>query len=432
MLRGSRFHAGQHLSKPTRNAVPSVNTLQTIVRMLYIRRHDSPAERALSAIALVFLINGTLLASWISRIPAITDRHGLSTGQVGTMLMALAVGAIVSFAIAGIGINRNGSAKTTLVFGSLFALMLPLVGLSPSIWMLVPVFVLFGAGNGGMDVAMNSQGVEVEQTLGRSIINSLHGFFSLGGVVGAALGALAAGLGVSPAVHLPIVGAVALTGLWWLHSNLIPDTHMEPGAHDEPVFALPPKAMWALGVIAFCSAIGEGAMADWSALYLDDELDTGGAIAALGFAAFSLAMLIGRFSGDRLVDRYGSPLMVRVGATISSVGLAIGLLINTPVAVIISFAFVGLGLSVLFPLVFKAAASFPGVSRGRAVAGVATIGYTGFLVGPPVLGWIAEPTSLRVSMVIVAILCGAVILLAPSMRQQRPVGSTRQHPVSAD
>lgn len=400
--------------------------------MLYIRRDDPPAERALSAVALVFLINGTVLASWISRIPAVTDRHGLSTGQVGTALMALAVGAIVSFAIAGVSINRRGSAATTLVFGSLFALMLPLIGLAPSVWMLLPAFVLFGAGNGGMDVAMNSQGVEVEQTLGRSIINSLHGFFSLGGVVGAALGALAASLSIAPSVHLPVVGVEALACLWWLRPNLIPDAHMETATPDEPVFALPPRAMWALGVIAFCSAIGEGAMADWSALYLDDHLDTGGGVAALGFAAFSLTMLVGRFSGDSLVDRYGSPLLVRAGATVSSVGLAIGLIINTPVAVIISFAFVGLGLSVLFPLVFQAAASFPGVSRGRAVAGVATIGYTGFLVGPPVLGWIAEPTSLRVSMVIVAVLCGAVVLLAPAIRQRVPTARATHHPVSAD
>lgn len=409
-----------------------MNILKTIIRMLHIRAGDPPAERALSAIALVFLINGTVFASWISRIPAITDRHGLSSGEVGTALMAIAIGAIISFAIAGIGINRNGSATTTLVFGSLFALMLPLIGLAPSIWFLLPVFVLFGSGNGGMDVAMNAQGVEVEQTLGRSIINSLHGFFSLGGVVGAGIAGLAAGLGISQTVHLPVVGFVAAAGLWWLRPNLIPDTHLERAALDEPVFTLPPRAMWALGVIAFCSAVGEGAMADWSALYLDDQLDTGGGVAALGFAAFSFAMLIGRFSGDGLVDRYGSPLMVRVGATISSVGLALGLIINTPVAVIISFAFVGLGLSVLFPLVFKSAASFPGVSRGKAVAGVATIGYTGFLVGAPVLGWIAEPTSLRVSMVIVVLLCGAVVFLAPAMRQRAPAGTATQRPSSAD
>ncbi len=420
------------MSDSSRNAVPSVKTLRTIVRMLQIRAHDPPAERALSAVALVFLINGTILASWISRIPAISDRHGLSPGEIGTALMVLAVGAIISFAIAGVGINRNGSATTTLIFGSLFALMLPLIGLAPSMWILLPVFLLFGAGNGGMDVAMNAQGVDVEQTLGRSVINSLHGFFSLGGVVGAATGALAAGLGIAPYAHLPVVGVVALAGLWWIRPHLMPDIQQAQPAHEEPVFALPPRAMWALGVIAFCSAIGEGAMADWSALYLDDHLDTGGGIAALGFAAFSLAMLIGRFSGDGLVDRYGSPAMVRVGAMVSSIGLATGLIINTPVAIIISFAFVGLGLSVLFPLVFKSAATFPGVSRGRAVAGVATIGYTGFLVGPPVLGWIAEPTSLRVSLAIVAVLCGAVVLLAPAMRQRSPSASARQHPASAD
>ena len=411
--------------------VTMLNTVRTILRMLVIRPDDPAAERALSAVALVFLINGTILASWVSRIPAISERHGLGKGEVGTMLMTIAVGAIVSFAIAGVGINRKGSALTTVVFGSLFALMLPMIGLAPSVWMLIPVFVLFGAGNGGMDVAMNAQGVEVEQTLRRSIINALHGFFSLGGVVGAAIGALAAGLGVSPSIHLPLIGVVGLGGLWRLREHLIPDTHHEETATDEPVFALPPRAMWALGVIAFCSAIAEGSMADWSALYLDDHLGTGGGVAALGFTAFSFAMLIGRFAGDGLVDRYGSVLMVRIGATISSVGLALGLVINTPVAMIVSFALVGLGVSVLFPLVFKSAAAFPGVSRGKAVAGVATIGYTGFLVGPPVLGWIAEPTSLRVSLMIVVALCAAVALLAPATDRKRRVAPTRQETASA-
>lgn len=406
--------------------------LRSIIRMLHIRSVDPPAERALSAVALVFLINGTILASWISRIPAITSRHGLSKGEVGTMLMAIAVGAIVSFAIAGIAINSRGSASTSIVFGSLFALMLPFIGLAPSVWILVPVFVLFGAGNGGMDVAMNAQGVEVEQTLGRSIINSLHGFFSLGGVFGAAIGALAAGLDISPSIHLSVIGIVSLIGLWRLRGHLIPDEHADARTADEPVFALPPRAMWALGVIAFCSAIAEGAMADWSALYLDDQLGTGGGVAALGFTAFSFAMLIGRFAGDGLVDRFGSVLMVRVGATVSSIGLTVGLIINTPTAMIISFALVGLGVSVLFPLVFKSAARFPGVSRGKAVAGVATIGYTGFLVGPPVLGWIAEPTSLRVSLMIVVVLCATVALLAPATDRHQRAPATQQRPVSVN
>ncbi|HEV2128413.1 MAG TPA: MFS transporter [Thermomicrobiales bacterium] len=335
---------------------------------------------------LVFLVNGTVLASWVSRIPAITEKHGLGKGEVGTLLMTIAVDAIISFAIAGMGINRNGSAKATTIFGSLFALMLPLIGLVPNVWMLVPVFVLYGAANGGMDVAMNAQGVEVEQALRRSTINSLHGFFSLGGVIGAAIGALAAWLDIAPSIHLPAVGLLGVAGLWLLRSHLIPDEHLSHTSTDEPVFALPPKAMWPLGVIAFCSAIAEGAIADWSALYLDDHLDIGGGVAALGFAAFSLSMLIGRFSGDALVDRFGSVAMVRVGATISSVGLAVSLLINVPAAMIVAFGLVGLGVAVLFPLVFKSAARFPGVSRGRAVAGVATIGYTGFLIGPPVLG----------------------------------------------
>jgi len=409
-----------------------LNVVRTTIRMLVIRPGDPPSERALSAVALIFLINGIVLASWVSRIPAITNRHGLGKGEVGTLLMVIAVGAIVSFAIAGTGINRKGSALTTIVFGSLFAVSLAMVGLAPSVWLLVPALMLFGAGNGGMDVAMNAQGVEVEQTLGRSVINSLHGFFSLGGVVGAGIGALAAGLGVSPSLHLPAVSILAVAGLLRLRGHLLSDSHAGEAETEEPAFALPPRAMWTLGVIAFCSAIAEGAMADWSALYLDDHLATGGGVAALGFAAFSFAMLVGRFAGDGLVDRFGSVLMVRTGATISSVGLALGLLIDTTAVMIAAFALVGLGVSVLFPLVFKAAANVPGVSRGRAVASVATIGYTGFLVGPPVLGWLAVPTSLRVSLVIVVALCATVALLAPATGRSQASRASHHQPAPAD
>jgi fucose permease len=293
------------------------------------------------------------------------------------------------------------------------------------VWLLVPVFVLFGAGNGGMDVSMNAQGVEVEQTLGRSIINSLHGYFSLGGVIGAGIGALAASLGVPPAIHLPVMGLAGLVALGRIRPHLLPDEHLSHTSTDEPVFALPPRPVVLVGVVAFCAAITEGSTIDWSALYLDDHLGTGGGVAALGYAAFSFAMLVGRFSGDRLVDRFGSVAMVRTGATVAALGLAAGLAINTPAAMIIAFTVVGLGVSVLFPMVFKAAATFPGVSRGRAVAGVATIGYTGFLVGPPVLGWVAEPTSLRVSLAIVVVLAATIALLAPALGR-REAGATRK------
>lgn len=397
-----------------------MTTIRAIARPLAIRPHDPPAERALGAVALVFLINGVVLSSWVSRIPAVTARHGLGKGEVGTLLMVIAIGAMLSFAIAGASINRKGSATTAIAFGSLFALALPLIGVAPSVWTLAPVFVLFGAGNGGMDVAMNAQGVEVEQTLGRSVINSLHGYFSLGGVIGAGIGALAAGLDVSPAAHLPVMGLAGLGALWWIRPHMLPDAHLAHSS-DEPVFALPPRPVLLVGVVAFCAAITEGATIDWSALYLDDHLGTGGGVAALGFAAFSLAMLVGRFSGDRLVDRFGSVPMVRTGAAMAALGLATGLVIDTPAAMIAAFTVVGLGVSVLFPLVFKAAATFPGVSRGRAVAGVATIGYTGFLVGPPVLGWVAEPTSLRVSLAIVVALAATIGLLAPALgRREQP------------
>jgi MFS family permease len=189
-----------------------------------------------------------------------------------------------------------------------------------------------------------------------------------------------------------------------------------------------------LGLVVACAAIGEGAMADWSALYLRENLETSPGVAALGFAAFSAAMLAGRFTNDALVARYGPERIVRAGGLIACVGLALGLLVNTPLAVMLGFGTVGLGLSSVFPLGFSAAADRPGISRGRAVAAIATMGYTGFLAGPPLLGWVAEATSLRLALGIVALLAGAIVVLGGVTRRPAtaPTAPTAHAHATAD
>jgi fucose permease len=174
-----------------------------------------------------------------------------------------------------------------------------------------------------------------------------------------------------------------------------------------------------LGALALCASIGEGAIADWGGLYLSDVLGTSSGIAALGFAAFSVAMLIGRFSGDALVRRFGAPHLVRAGGVLAALGLGVALLLNQPVIMLLGFAAVGLGLSIVYPLVFSAAGNHPTVPAGRAVAGVATMGYGGFLAGPPILGWLAELTSLRAMMAFIVVLAAITAMLASATRSAR-------------
>src|SRR5215218_4945804 len=258
--------------------------------MSMVSRRQTTQRTAWFAIAAVFFVNGVTLASWISRIPTLTERLELGPGQVGLALMALAAGALVAFPIAGRLIDSRSSAFTVLFFGLIMILSLPILGIAPHLLVLVPALLLLGFGNGGMDVSMNAQGIQVERFAGRSIISSLHGCFSLGAFAGAAIGAGVAQVGVPPLLHFLGVSLVGLAAMSWIRRWLIPDIK-DPRKSDAPAaFALPPRSLWLLGALALCASVGEGAMSDWSGLYLRDELETGSGFAALGFAAFSVAM----------------------------------------------------------------------------------------------------------------------------------------------
>lgn len=374
-------------------------------------------SRAYLAIASVFLVNGVFLATWVSRIPTVAHRLDLNNAQVGLALLGVAVGSLSAFPFVGNFISRYGSAAVTLVCGLACCIALVLPAFVPSLLTLFLALALFGASIGAMDVAMNAQGVEIERTQKRTIMNSLHGFFSLGGFAGAALGGLIVSWGAGIATHFVGIALVTAALLLVMKSFLISDSPSE--AHDAaPVFMLPPRALWGLGAIAFCSSIGEGAMADWSALYLNKSLGTTIGMAATGYAVFSLMMLTGRFSGDSLVARFGTHTVVRTGGAVAALGLALGLSLHTLWASLIGFGMVGLGLSVVVPSVFSAAGKHSKIPRGTAIAAVATMGYSGFLAGPPSLGWIAELSSLRLALVVVVILCALIVLLSPAVKRK--------------
>ena len=382
-------------------------------------RRQTTQRTAWFAIAAVFFVNGVTLASWISRIPTLTERLDIGPGQLGLALMAIAAGALIAFPIAGRLVDTRSSAFTVACFGLVMILALPILGVAPHLLVLMLALLLFGFGNGGMDVSMNAQGIQVERFAGRSIISSLHGCFSLGAFAGAAIGAGVAQLGIPPLVHFLGISVFGLAALSWIRRWLIPDTKDPRKSDAAAAFALPPRSLWLLGALALCASVGEGAIADWSGLYLRDELEASSGIAALGFAAFSVAMLAGRFSGDALVQRFGAPRLVRAGGVVAAFGLGVALLLNQPGSMLPGFAAVGLGLSIVYPLVFSAAGNHPTVSAGRAVASVATVGYAGFLAGPPILGWLAELTSLRAMMGFIVLLAALTALLANATRSAR-------------
>jgi len=367
-------------------------------------------------VSVIFAIAGFLSATWVARIPAVSSKLDLDTAQLGTLLLFIGIGSLVGFQIIGGMIERFGSARTSLGFGVGYLISLSLLALSPNAIVLGVVLLFYGFAFGSLDVAMNAQGVTVERGLGKPIMGSLHGFFSLGALLGAVAGGGVAGLGIGVTAHFILCTIVGLVVLFWANEGQIPD---EVVAREESApkrrFGLPPRSLWVLGLIAFFAAVGEGGMGDWSALYIRDEIGSSEGLAALGFSAFSLTMLIGRFAGDKIVATFGAVRVVGIGSAISAIGMLIAVLPGTLPTALIGFAIMGIGLAPAFPIVYSAAGATPGIASGAAVAAVATIGYTGFLLGPPVLGWVGHVTGLKGALLIVAALLAAIVPFAGAL-----------------
>ena len=269
---------------------------------------------------------------------------------------------------------------------------------------------LVGASVDLLDVSTNAHASTVEKGYGRRIMSSFHAAFSFGGLAGAASGGLIASAGVGIVPHLLGITALSAVASALVYAALLP-AEADRGEAGAPTFARPSRALVRLGVISFCVLLGEGAMADWSAVYLRNSLETGPGLAAAGYAVFSLTMATGRLFGDRLADALGPVALVRLGGIAAAVGLASGLLVATPASALVGFAGVGPGLSVIFPMALGAAGHAQG-GAGPAIAAVSTAGYFGFLVGPPTIGFVAEGTSLGAALFLVVALCASVAVLA--------------------
>ena len=379
----------------------------------------SPARprAARLAVLTIFFVNGATIASWVPHIPLVQEKLGLSDGLLGLALLGVAVGAVLSLTLSGWLIARFSSRTLVSVSAVAFCVALPLPVFAPNFGLLVAALVFFGLCNGAMDVSMNTQAVIVEERYGKPIMSSFHGLFSLGGLVGAGLGGLALSSGVSPPLHVVIAALVfGVLGVSVL-SKLLPDAAKTTA--EGPAFVLPKGSLLGLGLLAFVVFVGEGSMADWSAVYLRNVLGTGAGLAAAGFAAFSLMMALGRLSGDRLVGWLGPVATVRLGAAVAGVGLGLSLLFGNPLAAIVGFGCVGLGLANLVPVLFSAAGRTPGVAPGTGIAAVATLGYLGWLAGPPVIGLLAELITLAGALGVVAVALGLVVAFA------RLVGASR-------
>ena len=377
---------------------------------------STAASLARRATAWVFFANGAAIGSWVPHIPEAKHALGLSDGLLGLALLGMAAGSLVGLPLSGVLTARFGSRRTTTAAILALLLATPLPLLAPSLAAFSVTLILLGIANGAVDVAMNTQAIAVEERVGRAIMSGFHGFFTAGGLAGAAAAGLAMEAGTDPLAHL--TASVALLLLVTLRAvrSLLPAV---PAAAKTAIFRLPRGALLALGVFALCSLLAEGAMGDWAAVYLREDLGTGAGYAALGFAGFSLAMAAGRFLGDRVVRRHGGRAVLYVGAGVASTVLTTGLLAGEPWAAVAGFSGVGLGLANAVPILFRAAGKISGIRHELAIAAVSTAGYCGFLAGPPVIGLIAEQLGLAAGLGLVALALAIVAVGSMSITQER-------------
>lgn len=371
-----------------------------------------PIVRTRLSITGTFFLHGAVFTSWYARLPAIQERLDLTPGQLGIALFGAPAGLLVAQPAIGALAARTGS-RPIVAAAPLYIGAVVLPALAVDTVTLLLALVLVGAASGVLDIAMNAQGLAVERASGRHLFSSLHAAFSFGALAGAGVAAAAAAMAA-----LPFLAASALVGAVGV-AALAPALLHDRGVPGAPLFARPSRRLAALGVIAFSALLAEGAIFDWSGVYLATQVRTTAVVAPLGLAGFSLCMGVGRLAGDSVAARAGTTATARGGALMAALGLGVALAAATPVAAVAGFALMGLGLSVVFPLTLRASAWGSEDAAAPSVAAVSTAGYGGLLVGPPVIGLLANATDLRVALVLGCVLCCVAAALATHLARTR-------------
>lgn len=376
---------------------------------------QTAAARPRAAVVAHFLCNGVGLGVWASRLPAVKDQLAIDDRDLGLVLFLAALGAMASLRAAGRVIERFGSRPTTAVAGlalmAAFALPAASVGL-PSLGLSL---LALGATVSMQDVAMNSQAVAIERRYGRPIMSSFHAAFSVGGMVGAGIGALTASLAISFRPTFVVVSAIAVVAILVANRFLLdaPETGRRPAHVERDRTRLPERgALLALGAIGFASFVAEGAAADWTTIYLRDGTGSTEAVAAVGFVVFSVTMTAGRLAGDRLAARFGAMPLIRAGTALAGAGLVTAIAVGTTAAGFLGFAALGAGLSIVVPQVFSAAGFIAPTRAAAALSWVSSISYLGLLVGPASIGALSHEANLRVALLMPAVLVLAASVLA--------------------
>ncbi len=359
--------------------------------------------------AIFFFISGFGYSTWASRIPTIKHQLHLNDAQLGTVLFALPIGLMCTMPITS-RLLTHYSSRAIMLFGSIFlSVILILIGLTNSMWQLIAVLFCFGSARNLMTLSINTQGVAVQALYTKSIMATFHGIWSLAGFAGAAVGLVMVYFNIAPEWHFLIVSiSLTIFSLYFINDTL----HQKPVPQTRrPVFSLPDKYLLKFSLICFACMACENTMYDWSALYFQKEVHSEKTTATAAFVVYLVAMTTGRFFGDKLVTRFGIKTVLKFSGIFILGGLSLAVLLPFVITAQLGFILVGLGVSCVVPMIFSLAGKSKNMSSSSALASISTVGYLGFVLVPPLVGFIAEAASLRVSFSIIAFFGGLIVYL---------------------
>ena len=366
------------------------------------------------AVGSLFFLAGLCFSSWASRIPSIRQKLNLSDAELGIVLFALPVGLLISLPLSGWLINKSGSKKVIITSILLYSVILVAIGFAGTTFQLIACLFIFGLLGNMVNISVNTQAVGVEALYQRSIMASFHGLWSMAGFTGAAIGTFMIGKNIIPSYHfLLVTSLVFVIVLINFRHTLAKDFNTKK---NQPLIFKPEKSLINLGLIAFCSMLCEGAMFDWSGIYFEKVVKADKALIGAGYTAFMLTMATGRFFADWFTNRIGLKHTLQVSGALTASGLLIAVMLPHLVTAIVGFLLVGFGVSSVIPLVYSVAGKSKVLSAGTALAAVSTIGFLGFLLGPPMIGLVAGATSLRVSFFIIAVMGSCITIIATNRK----------------
>jgi len=370
-----------------------------------------------------FFASGFIFATWGVHVPTVKGHYGIDEAQLGLAMLAAGAGAMYGLTSAGRWIGRHGPRRMAALCGCVYALLLCGLVAMPGYAALLGLLAVFGLVTSVFDVAINTEAAQLELRDGKPLMSGMHGMFSLGGMAGAASGSAALAAGLAPQNHLLLVTAAMVALVALSATRMLPKPPATPGAAEaDHGFRLPRGALAVLGVLAALGLIAEGAIYDWSVLYLQQELGSPQKQAALAYASFSAAMAAARFGGDALRARFAPAVLLRGSGLLAAAAMTLALLTDWPWLALVGFAGVGVGFANVVPILFAASAKVPGVEPARGIAAVSAIAYLGFMAGPAVIGLIARATSLTAALYVVVVFAVALAASARYAAADRPAG----------